>query len=49
MQVEFSKPFKIKIVNSIVTCDDANCPETFRKILDFISEFENNEVMFREL
>jgi len=49
LQVEFSKPFKIKIVNSIVTCDDANCPETFRKILDFISEFENNEVMFREL
>ena len=49
LQVEFVKPFKIKIDKSIVTCDDKNCPETFRKILDFIAESEDNEVMFREL
>lgn len=49
LQVEFVKPFKIKINKSIITCDDSNCPETFRKIMNFISESENWEVMFREL
>lgn len=49
LQVEFVKPFKIKIEKSMVTCDDPNCPVTFRKILDFIAESENGEVMFREL
>lgn len=49
LQVEFVEPFKIKIEKSIVTCDDPNCPKTFRKILDFIAESENGEVMFREL
>lgn len=49
LQVEFVKPFKIKIEKSIVTCDDPNCPVTFRKILDFIAESENGEVMLREL
>ncbi|MDD2907433.1 MAG: hypothetical protein PHH98_02215 [Candidatus Gracilibacteria bacterium] len=49
LQVEFVKPFKIKINKSIVTCDDINCPVTFRKILDFIAESENGEVMLREL
>lgn len=49
LQVEFSEPFKIKIKDSIITCDDQKCPSNFRKILDFISLSENNEVMLREL
>lgn len=49
LQVEFCEPFKIKIEKSIVSCDDPNCPENFRKILDFIAESENWEVMIREL
>lgn len=49
LQVEFCEPFKIKIEKSIVTCDDTNCPQNFRKILDFIAESENWEVMIREL
>ncbi|NVP17346.1 hypothetical protein HUU51_01385 [Candidatus Gracilibacteria bacterium] len=49
LQVEFCEPFKIKINESIVTCDDSKCPPNFRKILDFIALSENNEVMFREL
>lgn len=49
LQVEFCEPFKIKINESIVTCDDPKCPPNFRKILDFIAISENNEVMFREL
>lgn len=49
LQVEFCEPFKIKIEKSIVTCDDPNCPQNFRKILDFIAESENWEVMIREL
>jgi hypothetical protein len=49
LQVEFVKPFKIKINKSIVTCDDPNCPETFKKILDFITDSEDKEVMIREL
>ncbi len=49
LQVEFCEPFKIKIKESIVTCDDPKCPPNFRKILDFIALSENNEVMFREI
>ena len=49
LQVEFVEPFKIKIKNSIVTCDESKCPDTFNKIMNFISESEDNEVMFREL
>lgn len=49
LQVEFVKPFKIKIDKSIVTCDEETCPPTFNKIIDFIKESENWEVMFREL
>lgn len=49
LQVEFCEPFKIKIKESIVTCDDPKCPPNFRKILDFIANSENNEVMLREL
>lgn len=49
LQVEFCEPFKIKINESIVTCDNSKCPPNFRKILDFIALSENNEVMFREL
>jgi len=49
LQVEFCEPFKIKIIESIITCDDPKCPPNFRKILDFIALSENNEVMFREL
>ncbi len=49
LQVEFSEPFKIKINESIITCDDPKCPQNFRKILDFIALSESNEVMFREL
>ena len=49
LQVEFSKPFKIKIEKSIITCDDLNCPETFRNTLNMITQAEDNEVMFREL
>jgi len=33
----------------MVTCDDSNCPVTFKKILDFIAESENGEVMLREI
>jgi len=49
LQVEFTKPFKIKIKNSMIICDDLNCPKKFKNNLNMISSFEDNEVMFREL
>lgn len=42
-------PFKVRIQNSLLTCDDLNCPDDFRKnILDKIAASEDNEVMVRE-
>ena len=49
LQVNFCTPFKIKIQNSIVTCDDETCPENFRHTINKISEAEDGEVMLREL
>jgi hypothetical protein len=46
---EASKPFKIKIQNSIVTCDDENAPKEFIELLDLIKASEDNEVFLREL
>jgi hypothetical protein len=43
------KPFKIKINNSMVTCEDLNAPNEFIELLDLIKASENNEVMLREL
>ena len=44
-----NKSFKIKIINSIVTCNDNNAPNNFIELLDLIKKSENNEVMLREL
>lgn len=49
LQMEFVKPFKIKIKNSLITCEDDNCPSSFRAILDKIERDEEWEVMLREL
>jgi len=49
LRIEVVEPFKINIKESLVTCDDENCPENFKKILDFVSSWENGEVMLREL
>ena len=49
LQVDFVKPFKIKIDKSLVSSDDPNCPEYFRTILDKIERDEGGEVMLREL
>jgi len=49
MQVEFCEPFKVRISKSILSCEDVNCPENFRHILDKISASEDGEVMCREL
>lgn len=49
LQVQFVKPFKIKIKESLITCDDPNCPEDFRKLLDRIARDEDGEVLLREL
>ena len=42
-------PFKIKIKNSLITCDDNNAPKEFIELLELISVSEDNEVMLREL
>ncbi|MFT7184171.1 MAG: aminopeptidase [Oceanicoccus sp.] len=43
------EPFKVKIVKSILTCDDPKCPPLFREnILDVIAASEDGEVMIRE-
>jgi len=42
-------PFKVKIKESILTCDDPHCPPGFREnILDRIAASEDGEVMVRE-
>ncbi|QFR38947.1 hypothetical protein A9Q91_01800 [Candidatus Gracilibacteria bacterium 28_42_T64] len=48
-EVQFCEPFRIKISESKITCDDQNCPEEFRKLLDKISDSEDGEVFMREL
>lgn len=48
-QVNFCEPFKIKIENSIITCDDKNAPKDFLEILGMIYKSEDNEIMMREL
>jgi aminopeptidase len=41
--------FKIKITNSILSCDDPKCPKPFREnVLDVIAASEDGEVMIRE-
>ena len=41
--------FKVKITESILTCDDPKCPPPFRKdVLDVIAASEDGEVMIRE-
>jgi len=43
------EPFKVKIKNSILTCDDPKCPPPFREhVLDVIAASEDGEVMIRE-
>ena len=43
------EPFKVKITNSLLTCDDPKCPKPFREeVLDVIAASEDNEVMVRE-
>lgn len=49
LQIETCKPFKIKIKESFITCNDENCPENFRKILDKIENWEDWKVIMREL
>jgi len=49
LQVDFVKPFKVKINKSILTCEDTNCPEYFRVILDKITKDEDWEVLLREI
>lgn len=48
-QVHFAKPFKIKINNSMVSCDDEKCPEKFKEFLHKIAQGEDGEVYMREL
>lgn len=43
------KPFKIKIKNSLITCEDKNAPKEFLELLELIKLSENKEVMLREL
>ncbi len=49
LQVRFVKPFKIEIKESLITCNDPNCPEEFRELLDKIAHDEDGEVLLREL
>lgn len=43
------EPFKVKITESILTCDDPKCPPPFREhVLDVIAASEDGEVMIRE-
>jgi len=49
MNIHFCEPFTIDIKESMITCDDENCPEIFREFLERIARNEDNEVMMREL
>lgn len=50
LRIEVVKePIKIQINSSIVTCSDEKCSENFRKILNFISSWEEWIVYLREL
>lgn len=48
-QVEFHKPFKIKIEKSRIIWDNSAYPESFKNIMEKIKQSEDNEVMVREL
>lgn len=47
--IHFCEPFTIQIKNSLITCDDPNCPEIFREFLYKIAASEDGVVMMREL
>lgn len=49
MQIHFCEPFTIDIKESMITCDDENCPEIFTEFLERIARNEDWEVMMREL
>ena len=44
-----SIPFKIRIENSLIFCDDPNTPQDFLDLINLIKSSEDNEVMLREL
>jgi len=47
LQMEFCKPFKIKVEKSYIKCE--KCPDNFRKILEKIEKAEWWKVIMREL
>lgn len=49
LQVQIVEPFKIKIEKSFITYIDPNCPEEYKKLMEKISIWEDNEIMVREL
>jgi hypothetical protein len=48
-QVVFCEPFQVEIKKSMLTCTDSKAPEDFIKLLEKISNWEDWEVMVREL
>ena len=48
-QVQFVKPFRVDVKDSILSCDDINCPEEFKRLLNKIEASEDWEVFVREL